>query len=109
MARVIKLEGRRKETRAWLRKSSPIDLAVVLEPLERRGEVIHLVMAEEWIFLDAQFIPLALHYVDGIVQHTLHQEVTQLSHQHMRLGKITHRDRKRSDVIVMAVRDRNRV
>jgi hypothetical protein len=43
------------------------------------------------------------------VQHALNDEIAQLAHQHVRLGKMPQRHRQRADVIVMAMRNRNRV
>jgi len=39
--------------------------------LKERGEIIDLIVSEEGILLDAQFIALALHDVDRIMQHAL--------------------------------------
>jgi hypothetical protein len=63
----------------------------------------------ERIFADAEFIALPRHHVHGIMQHALDDEITQLAHQNVRLGKMPQRHRQRADVIVMAMRNRNRV
>ena len=66
-------------------------------------------MSEERIFLDAQFLALALHNVDGIVQDPFDEKITQLTHEDVRFRKIAQRDRQRADVIMVAMRDRNRI
>ena len=86
-------------------KGGPLDFAVVAEALEARGDVVHFVVAVKRVFLDAQFVALALHDVDRIVQDPLDEEVAQLGHQHVRLGKMAQRDRQRADVVVVAMRD----
>ena len=105
VAGVVEFQRGRKEAGAGLVKGGPVDFAVVFEALEARGDVVHLVVAVERVFLDAQFVALALHDVDGIVQHAFDQEVAQLGHQHMRLGEVAQGDRQRADMVVMAMGD----
>src|SRR3954471_14956817 len=66
-------------------------------------------MAEQWIFLDAALVALALHHVNGIVQYSFDEEIAQLGHQDMRPWKITQCDGQRANVIVMAVGNGNRI
>ena len=105
VAGVVELQRGREEAGAGLVKGGPIDLAVVFEALEAGGQVVHLVVAVEGILFEAQFVALALHDVDGVVQHAFDEEVAQLGHQDMGLGKVAQGDRQRPDMIVMAMGD----
>ena len=109
VAGVEKFQRRRRPPRARLVERRPFDFAIVFEALELRREVVHLVVRVERIFADAQLVALARHHVHRIVQHALDDEVAQFAHQHVRLGKMPARHRQRADVVVMAMRNRNRV
>ena len=105
VAGVVEFQGGRDEAGAGLVEGGPLDLAVVFEALEARGQVVHLVVAVEGVLFEAQFVALALHDVDRVVEHALDQEVAQLGHQDMGLGKVAQRDRQRPDMVVMAMGD----
>src|ERR1043166_5537445 len=66
-------------------------------------------MCEQRIFLNAQLVALPTHDVDRIVQDTLDEEVAQLTHQNVSLGKVAQSHWQRTDVIVMTMGDGNRV
>ena len=105
VAGVIEFQGGREEAGAGLVKRGPLDLAVVFEPLDARGQFVHLVVAVEGVLFDAQFVALPLHDVDRVVEHALDQEVAQLGHQDMGLGKVAQGNRQRPDMVVMAMGD----
>jgi hypothetical protein len=109
VAGVVKFQRGRLEAGAGFLERGPFDLAVVFEALKERGDVVHLVVRVERVFLDAQFVPLAGHDVDGIVQHAFDDVVAQLRHEHMRVGEMPQRHRQRADVVMVTVRDRNGV
>ena len=88
-----------------LLKAGPLDFPVVFEALEQRRDLVHFVVRIQRVVLDARFLPLALHHVDGVVQHTLHEEVAQLRHQNVGAPMVPHRHRQPADVIVVAVSD----
>ena len=75
MAGVIKLQRRRGKAGARFLISSPFDFAVVAEALEQSGDFIHLVVRIERVFLDAQFVALTRHDVDGVVQDALDKKI----------------------------------
>ena len=105
VAGVVKFQRGRGKTGAGFVEGGPFDFAVVFEALKERRDVVHFVVGEERIFLDAQFVALAGHDVDGVVQHALDDEVAQLGHQHVGFGKMAQRHRQRADVIVVAMRN----
>ena len=105
VAGVIEFQRGRDESGAGLVERGPLDLAVVFEPLDARGQLVHLVVAVERVLLDAQFVALPLHDVDRVVEHALDQEVAQLGHQDMGLGKVAQGHGQRPDMIVMAMGD----
>ena len=105
MAGVVEFQGGRNEAGAGLVEGGPIDLAVVFEALDAGGQVVHLVVAVEGVLFDAQLVALPLHHVDRIMQHALDQEVAQLGHQDMGLGKVAQRHGQRPDMVVMAMGD----
>ena len=51
----------------------------------------------------AQFIALPGHHIHGIVQHPLDDEITELAHQHVRLGKMPQGHGERAHVVVVAM------
>ena len=57
----------------------------------------------------SKFVPLAGHDIHGIVQHPLDEEIAQLRHQHMSLGKMSQRHGQRAHMVVMAMGQRNGV
>src|ERR1035441_6994800 len=94
VAGVVELQSGGEKASPGLVKGGPIDLAVVFEALDAGGQFVHLVMAVKGILFDAQFIALALHDVDRVMEHALHEEVAQLGHQDMGLGEVAQGDRK---------------
>ena len=105
VAGVKEFQRGRGEAGARLGECGPGDFAVVFEALKVRRDFIQLVVGVERVFADAQLLALAGHHVDGVVQHALRDEITQVSHQHVRLGKIFTGDGQRADVVVVAMRD----
>ena len=72
---VTEFQGGREEAGAGLVECGPLDLAIVFEPLDARGQFVHLVVAVKGVLFDAQFVALPLHDVDRVVEHPLDQEV----------------------------------
>ena len=105
VAGVEEFQRRRGIAAAGFFKRGPVDFAIVFEALEQRRDVIDFVVGEQRVFADAQFVALAGHDVDGIVQDAFDEEITQLGHQHVRLREISQRHRQRADVVVMAMGD----
>ncbi len=97
------------QARPCFAKRRPINYPVVLEALKLWLDVVHLVMGEQRVFLNASFITLPCHDIHRIMQHAFDQEVAQLAHHYMRTRKVTQRHRERADMIVVTMRDRDRV
>jgi hypothetical protein len=104
VARVKKFQRRRRLPDPRLVISLPFHLAVVFKTLEVRRDFVQLVVRVERVFADAQLVALARHHVHRIVQHAFHEQITQLRHQDVRLGKFTARQRQRADMVMMAMR-----
>jgi hypothetical protein len=62
-----------------------------------------------FIDMGDQFLALARHDVHRIVQDALDNEVTEVGHEHVRFREVAQGHRQRTDVIVMAMRNGNRV
>src|SRR5262249_19519884 len=77
MAGIIKLQSRRGKTGVRPGERGPVNLPIILEALKQRLDLVHLIMTEQRIILDAGFVALPLHHVYRIVQHSLDQEVAQ--------------------------------
>ena len=62
-------------------------------------------MGVEGVLLDAQFVALAFHHIDRVMEHSLDEEIAQFAHQHVRFGEVAQRDGKGADMIMMAMGD----
>src|SRR3954464_2160802 len=100
MSGIIELESGRNETGPGFVERSPVDFAIVFEPLEDRRDFIDFIMAEEGIFTNTELVALTLHDIHGIVKHAFHEEITQLRHEHVGLRKITQPNRQGPDMIM---------
>ena len=100
---IVELESGRYEAGAGLVERSPVHFAVVFEALKNRRDFIYLIMAEEGVFANTEFIALPFHDIHGIVKHAFHQEITQLGHAHVGLRKVTQPNRQGADMIMVAV------
>jgi hypothetical protein len=109
VAGVIKFQRGRGQAGPQLVVRGPGHFAVVGAGLKAGCQVVEFIVREERVFGDAEFIALAGHDIDRIVQHALDDVVTEVGHQHMRLGKMPQRDGQRPHVIVVTMGDRHGV
>lgn len=105
MAGIEELEGGGREAGAGFVESGPIDLAIIFVTLEKMGGIVDLLVGVEGVFVDAEFVALADHYVDGIVEDALDQEIAELGHEDVSTGPMAESDREGADVVVMAMSD----
>ena len=64
-------------------------------------------MSIEWVSLDSPLISLPGHHVDGVVEYTFDQEITEVGHEDSRMGKALERHWKSADMVQVAMGDRD--
>lgn len=84
-------------------EGGPLDFVFVFESLESWGEFVHLVMAVERVFCDTEFLSLADHDINGVVEHAFGEEITQVRHEHVRSWESAHCYWQGTDVVVMTM------
>ena len=87
----------------------PLDFPIVFVALEEVGNIIELAVGVEGVVSDSQFVSLTFHDVDGVVEDPFHNEITQFRHHDMGIGEVADGYRKRADVVVMAMGERDGV
>ena len=105
VAGVVKFQRWRSKTGAIFLIGRPFDFAVVTEPLEQRGDLVHFIVRIERVFPDAEFVTLAGHHVDRVVEHPFDKKIAQLGHQHVCFGEMAQRHGERTDVVMMTMSD----
>lgn len=105
VAGVEEFEGGGDLAGAGFGEGSPFDFAVVAEALEGGLDFVDFVVGVEGVVGDAEFVALAGHDIDGVVEDSVDDEVAELRHEDVGLGEVADGDGEGADVIVVAVAD----
>ncbi len=103
VAGVEEFEGGRGVAGAGFGAGGPFDLAVIAEALENGGDVVDFGVGEEGVFADAEFLALAEHDVDGVMEDAFDEEVAEFGHEDMGLGEVADGDGEGAHVVVVAM------